>query len=71
MLRVLSTLLPDGKGVEWKNISMPGRTLKAIQGQWTAIVKEMRDLNTDGEGNPPPKARTRTFTLCFMLTHLC
>ncbi|TIC99033.1 hypothetical protein CH35J_005473 [Colletotrichum higginsianum] len=59
LLRVLAVLLPDGKGVDWKNINMPNRTLKAIQGQWTSIVVQMRELGMEGEGNTAaPKAKT-------------
>ncbi|OLN88301.1 hypothetical protein CCHL11_00424 [Colletotrichum chlorophyti] len=57
-LRILATLLPEGKGIEWKNINMPNRTLKAVQGQWTAMVAQMRDLNDGGEGSSfTPKSR--------------
>ncbi|WQF80257.1 hypothetical protein CDEST_05271 [Colletotrichum destructivum] len=60
LLRVLAVLLPDGKGVDWKNINMPNRTLKAIQAQWTSIIVQMRELGMEGEGNTAaPKAKTR------------
>ncbi|KAK1699856.1 hypothetical protein BDP55DRAFT_723491 [Colletotrichum godetiae] len=59
VLRVLATVLPEGKGVEWKNVSMEGRTTKALQGQWTAIVAQMRELNTGENGEAPaPKPKT-------------
>ncbi|KAK2032406.1 hypothetical protein LX32DRAFT_650022 [Colletotrichum zoysiae] len=59
VLRVLATVLPDGRGVDWKNIQMSGRTLKALQGQWTSITAQMRDLNTEDGGDAPvPKAKT-------------
>lgn len=39
---------------------MPNRTLKAIQGQWTSIIVQMRELGMEGEGNTAaPKAKTR------------
>ncbi|KZL88355.1 hypothetical protein CI238_11709 [Colletotrichum incanum] len=59
VLRVLATQLPEGKGVDWKSIAMPNRTLKAMQGQWTSIVAQMRDLNTDG-GSEAPAPKTKT-----------
>ncbi|KAK1988547.1 hypothetical protein LZ30DRAFT_683806 [Colletotrichum cereale] len=48
------------KKVEWKNVSsMPNRTLKAVQGQWTSIIAQMRDLSSeDGDDAPAPKAKT-------------
>ncbi|GJC79191.1 hypothetical protein ColLi_02029 [Colletotrichum liriopes] len=59
VLRVLATQLSDGKGVDWKSINMPNRTLKAMQGQWTSILAQMRELNTiDGGDAPAPKAKT-------------
>ncbi|KAK2063494.1 hypothetical protein LY76DRAFT_632593 [Colletotrichum caudatum] len=59
VLRVLATVLTDGRGVEWKHVQMPGRTLKALQGQWTSIIAQMRDLNTEDGGDVPvPKAKT-------------
>ncbi|EFQ27734.1 uncharacterized protein GLRG_02878 [Colletotrichum graminicola M1.001] len=58
VLRVLATLLTEGKSVEWKSVNMPNRTLKAMQGQWTSILAQMRDLNTDGGDAPAPKAKT-------------
>ncbi|KAK2011004.1 hypothetical protein LZ32DRAFT_692876 [Colletotrichum eremochloae] len=59
-LRILATVLPDGKGVDWKSFGpMPNRTLKAVQGQWTSMVAQMRDLNTeDGVDAPAPKSKT-------------
>ncbi|WDK11576.1 hypothetical protein CGRA01v4_02855 [Colletotrichum graminicola] len=63
VLRVLATLLTEGKSVEWKSVNMPNRTLKAMQGQWTSILAQMRDLNTDGGDAPAPKAKTRKLLL--------
>ncbi|KAK1729554.1 hypothetical protein CaCOL14_007713 [Colletotrichum acutatum] len=59
VLRVLATVLPDGKGVDWKNVNMEGRTLKALQGQWTAIIAQMREINTGENGEAAaPKQKT-------------
>nr|XP_036588356.1 uncharacterized protein CTRU02_01408 [Colletotrichum truncatum]KAF6799729.1 hypothetical protein CTRU02_01408 [Colletotrichum truncatum] len=57
MMRILASLLPDGKGVEWKNINMPGRTVKAMQNQWTTILAQMRELNMGGDESSPSKPR--------------
>ncbi|KAK1597326.1 uncharacterized protein LY79DRAFT_576632 [Colletotrichum navitas] len=60
VLRVLATILTEGRGVDWKGVNMPNRTLKAMQGQWTSILAQMRDLNTeDGGDAPASKAKTR------------
>lgn len=59
MLRVLATLLTDGKGVEWRKIEMEGRTLKAMQGQWTSILSQIRDLNISGDGASTTPAKPR------------
>ncbi|KAF9881807.1 hypothetical protein CkaCkLH20_00953 [Colletotrichum karsti] len=54
LLRIIASILPDGKGVEWKKIEMEGRTLKAMQGQWTAIQAQIRDLNINSDSPATP-----------------
>lgn len=59
LLRVLASVLPEGKGVDWKKVNMPNRTPKSLQHQWTTVVAQMRDLNVGGDGALPAKPRTR------------
>lgn len=59
-------MLPDGKGVDWKNVNMEGRTLKALQGQWTAIIAQMREINTGENGEAAAlKPKTRKSSLFY------
>ncbi|KAF4823709.1 hypothetical protein CGCSCA5_v001381 [Colletotrichum siamense] len=59
LLRVLASVLPEGKGVDWKNVNMPGRTQKALQHQWTTVLAQIRDLNIGGDGTVTTPAKPR------------
>lgn len=67
LLRVLASVLPEGKGVDWKNVNMPGRTQKALQHQWTTVLAQIRDLNIGGDGTvtTPAKPRAGGFSQSF------
>ncbi|KAF6842093.1 hypothetical protein CPLU01_00186 [Colletotrichum plurivorum] len=57
LLRVLKSAYSDGKGPDWKTISMPGRTTKALKHQWTSVAAQMRNLDIDGDEAAPAKPR--------------
>lgn len=49
---------------------MEGRTLKALQGQWTAIIAQMREINTGENGEAAaPKQKTRKSSLFYSYIH--
>ncbi|KAL2754278.1 hypothetical protein ACRALDRAFT_1070114 [Sodiomyces alcalophilus JCM 7366] len=55
ILRILNQALHDGS-VDWKHITMPGRTTKAMQGQWSRIQAEMKALALDNGDENGEKA---------------
>ncbi|KAF6837049.1 hypothetical protein CMUS01_05154 [Colletotrichum musicola] len=67
LLRVLKSAYSDGKGPDWKTISMPGRTTKALQHQWTSVAAQMRNLDIGGDGAAPAKPRA-SMSASTMLT---
>ncbi|KAM0431959.1 hypothetical protein ACHAPT_005214 [Fusarium lateritium] len=61
LLRIIMQLKPDGKGINWSEIQMPGRTVKSLQNQWTSVNKKIEVLkeqkqNGDAAGTPVKKA---------------
>lgn len=50
LLRIVYSQLPEGKGVDWTKIKMPGRTSRAMKGQWGKIVQSFGPLAK----SPPP-----------------
>ncbi|KAH7275319.1 hypothetical protein B0J15DRAFT_519003 [Fusarium solani] len=64
LLRIIMQLKPEGKGINWSEVQMPGRTVKSLQNQWTAVNKRidaLRQQQQDGDaaGVPVKKATPR------------
>ncbi|KAM5348109.1 hypothetical protein ACJ41O_007933 [Fusarium nematophilum] len=56
LLRIIMQLKPEGKGINWGSIQMPGRTVKSLQNQWTAVNKKIELIKSqqqNGEANVP------------------
>jgi hypothetical protein len=54
-------LKPEGKGINWSEIHMEGRTVKSLQNQWTAFNKKMEAYkhgSADGSAPATPIKRT-------------
>ncbi|CAJ0549604.1 Ff.00g032170.m01.CDS01 [Fusarium sp. VM40] len=61
LLRIIAQLKPEGKGINWSEIHMEGRTVKSLQNQWTAFNKKMEAYkhgSTDGSTPSTPMKRT-------------
>ncbi|KAM0563239.1 hypothetical protein ACHAPJ_000957 [Fusarium lateritium] len=61
LLRIISQMKPDGKGINWSEINMPGRTVKSLQNQWTILNKKMeayKQQSTDGSAPTTPAKKT-------------
>ncbi|KAI8723475.1 hypothetical protein NCS52_00203300 [Fusarium sp. LHS14.1] len=58
LLRIIMQLKPEGKGINWSEVQMPGRTVKSLQNQWTAVNKRIDALKQqqqqDGDTVPVP-----------------
>jgi hypothetical protein len=56
-------LKPEGKSINWSEVQMPGRTVKSLQNQWTAVNKRidaLRQQQQDGDAaGVPVKKATR------------
>ncbi|KAF4975831.1 hypothetical protein FZEAL_7450 [Fusarium zealandicum] len=51
-------LKPEGKGINWTSIHMPGRTVKSLQNQWTATNKKIDVLKAQqGDHYTPSPAK--------------
>lgn len=63
LLRIIMQLKPEGKGINWSEVQMPGRTVKSLQNQWTAVNKRidaLRQQQQDGDAaGVPVKKATR------------
>ncbi|KAJ3538670.1 hypothetical protein NM208_g5806 [Fusarium decemcellulare] len=57
LLRIIMQLKPDGKGINWNGIQMPGRSVKSLQNQWTSVNKKIDVLrqqqHQDGVASAP------------------
>ncbi|KAH7238269.1 hypothetical protein BKA59DRAFT_240574 [Fusarium tricinctum] len=61
LLRIIAQLKPEGKGINWSEIHMEGRTVKSLQNQWTAFNKKMEAYkhgSADGSAPATPIKRT-------------
>lgn len=58
LLRVIIQLSASGS-IRWKEIQMPGRTAKSIEGQWTKVKTAMNEIKESMglpvEAKPTPK----------------
>ncbi|KAJ4309566.1 hypothetical protein N0V84_011440 [Fusarium piperis] len=66
LLRIIMQLKPEGKGINWSEVQMPGRTVKSLQNQWTAVNKKIEALRQqqqqdggDSTATPAKKATPR------------
>ncbi|RMJ17899.1 hypothetical protein BHE90_004261 [Fusarium euwallaceae] len=63
LLRIIMQLKPEGKGINWSEIQMPGRTVKSLQNQWTAVNKKIdaiRQQQQDGGDAPSVPVKKAT-----------
>ncbi|KAF4437401.1 hypothetical protein F53441_13035 [Fusarium austroafricanum] len=61
LLRIIAQLKPEGKGINWSEIHMEGRTVKSLQNQWTAFNKKMeayKQQSADGGAVTTPAKKT-------------
>lgn len=63
-------LKPEGKGINWSEIQMPGRTVKSLQNQWTAVNKKIDTIRQqqeqqDGDSAPVPVKKATRKCLVF------
>ena len=64
---------PDGKGINWSEINMPGRTVKSLQNQWTILNKKMeayKQQSTDGSAPTTPAKKTPGRPFAISRTYL-
>ncbi|KAL2691715.1 hypothetical protein Neosp_002104 [[Neocosmospora] mangrovei] len=65
LLRIIMQLKPEGKGINWSEVQMPGRTVKSLQNQWTAVnkridaLKQQQQQDGDTAAVPVKKATPR------------
>ncbi|KAH7328219.1 hypothetical protein B0I35DRAFT_12210 [Stachybotrys elegans] len=59
LLRIIGQLAPQGKGIDWKRIQMPGRTTKSLQMMWTKIRKEISEIEEQQAETTTPVATPR------------
>ncbi|CZS83658.1 unnamed protein product [Fusarium graminearum] len=57
LLRIIAQLKPEGKSINWNEISMEGRTMKSLQNQWTAVNKKIDAIKQQTADAPPPPAK--------------
>ncbi|KAJ4138271.1 hypothetical protein NW768_002092 [Fusarium equiseti] len=58
LLRIIAQLKSDGKGINWNEIQMEGRTMKSLQNQWTAFNKRIEAIKQTNLDSPPPPKKT-------------
>ncbi|KAH7189465.1 uncharacterized protein B0J16DRAFT_115710 [Fusarium flagelliforme] len=58
LLRIIAQLKSDGKGINWNEIQMEGRTMKSLQNQWTAFNKRIESIKQTNADSPPPPKKT-------------
>ncbi|KAM0350280.1 hypothetical protein ACHAPU_003447 [Fusarium lateritium] len=64
LLRIIAQLKPEGKGINWSEIHMEGRTVKSLQNQWTFFNKRIEVYRNNPADDSAPaipvkKARAR------------
>ncbi|TDZ25783.1 hypothetical protein Cob_v000799 [Colletotrichum orbiculare MAFF 240422] len=59
LLRIVKNALPEGKGPDWKTLTMPGRTTKALKHQWGQISAQLRDLDLTASGDAAVVSKAR------------
>ncbi|RGP79456.1 hypothetical protein FLONG3_2417 [Fusarium longipes] len=57
LLRIVAHLKPEGKGINWNEITMEGRTMKSLQNQWTAFNKRIEAIKQQSADAPAPPAK--------------
>ncbi|UZP40851.1 hypothetical protein NXS19_008667 [Fusarium pseudograminearum] len=57
LLRIIAQLKPEGKSINWNEISMEGRTMKSLQNQWTAVNKKIDAIKQQTADAPSPPAK--------------
>ncbi|CEI69121.1 hypothetical protein FVEN_g4116 [Fusarium venenatum] len=57
LLRIIAQLKPEGKSINWNEITMEGRTMKSLQNQWTAFNKKIDALKQQAADAPSPSAK--------------
>ncbi|OBS21442.1 hypothetical protein FPOA_07780 [Fusarium poae] len=57
LLRIIAQLKPEGKSINWNEITMEGRTMKSLQNQWTAFNKKIDALKQQAADAPSPPAK--------------
>ncbi|KAL4723137.1 hypothetical protein ACLX1H_009627 [Fusarium chlamydosporum] len=58
LLRIIAQLKPEGKGINWNEINMEGRTVKSLQNQWTFFNKRIEALRQQSADSPAPAKKT-------------